>query len=375
MSPLVWDLGHIAAYEDLWLVHRHGGEPLLRPDLAGVYDAFETPRAVRGDIPLLDRAEALDYLADGARAHARGPRPRAAPSDGSHEMVLRHELQHTETMRQTMCLARPRTAPGRAARAPRAAPPAPASSASTIPGRRVRAWARRTSGFAYDNERPRHAVDAAGLPHRAAPPVTNATWLHFVEGGGYERREWWSDEGWAWKEEYDITAPAGLGRRPTVAAWRIDDAPCTRAVPRLLVRGRRLRPQRTGPASRPRRSGRRRRPGPRTPLQDVGHVWEWTVDRVRRLPRLRRPPVPRVLRGLLRRRLPRPARRLVGDRAARRDADLPQLGPPAAPADLRRRATREGRERDGADLDGTVEVRSYLGPATSARSPTTCSTA
>nr|MBA3327967.1 DinB family protein [Solirubrobacterales bacterium] len=26
MSPLDWDLGHIAAYEDLWLVHRHGGE-------------------------------------------------------------------------------------------------------------------------------------------------------------------------------------------------------------------------------------------------------------------------------------------------------------------------------------------------------------
>ena len=25
MSPLVWDLAHIAAYEDLWLVHRLGG--------------------------------------------------------------------------------------------------------------------------------------------------------------------------------------------------------------------------------------------------------------------------------------------------------------------------------------------------------------
>lgn len=33
MSPLVWDLGHIAAYEELWLVHRHGQRPLLRSDL------------------------------------------------------------------------------------------------------------------------------------------------------------------------------------------------------------------------------------------------------------------------------------------------------------------------------------------------------
>ena len=53
MSPLAWDLGHIAAYEDLWLAHRHAGLELLRPDLAGVYDAFETPRAVRGDIEAL----------------------------------------------------------------------------------------------------------------------------------------------------------------------------------------------------------------------------------------------------------------------------------------------------------------------------------
>src|SRR5947209_20581679 len=53
MSPLVWDLAHIAAYEDLWLAHRHGGLELLRPELAQLYDAFETPRAVRGDIEML----------------------------------------------------------------------------------------------------------------------------------------------------------------------------------------------------------------------------------------------------------------------------------------------------------------------------------
>ncbi len=39
--------------------------------------------------------------------------------------------------------------------------------------------------------------------------VTNATYLTFVEGGGYERREWWSEEGWAWKEQHDISRPGG----------------------------------------------------------------------------------------------------------------------------------------------------------------------
>src|SRR4051812_41953968 len=63
MSPLVWDLADIAAYEDLWLAHRHGGLPLLHSELAAMYDAFETPRAVRGDLALLDRAQAEQYLA------------------------------------------------------------------------------------------------------------------------------------------------------------------------------------------------------------------------------------------------------------------------------------------------------------------------
>jgi iron(II)-dependent oxidoreductase len=52
MSPLVWDLGHIAAFEDLWVCREAGLEP-LRPEFAAVYDADETPRADRGDLPYL----------------------------------------------------------------------------------------------------------------------------------------------------------------------------------------------------------------------------------------------------------------------------------------------------------------------------------
>src|SRR5919201_1904647 len=101
MSPLAWDLAHIAAYEDLWLVHRFAGEPLLRPDLAARYDAFETPRAVRGEIELLDTAGAREYLA-AVRARVLETLDGRAPDPVLHEMVLRHELQHTETMLQAM---------------------------------------------------------------------------------------------------------------------------------------------------------------------------------------------------------------------------------------------------------------------------------
>ena len=104
MSPLDWDLGHIAAYEDLWIVHRHGGGELLRPDLADLYDAFETPRAVRGEIPFLRGQAVFDYVA-AVRERALEVLHHVGPGNGTlFELVARHEAQHNETMRQTLFL-------------------------------------------------------------------------------------------------------------------------------------------------------------------------------------------------------------------------------------------------------------------------------
>ncbi len=220
MSPLVWDLGHIAAFEDLWLVHRYGERPLLRDDLADVYDAFETPRANRGDLPFLRPGQARDYLEE-VRARTVEVIEERGIGDGLvHEMVLRHEHQHDETMLQTLQLARladyepPERRPSSLA-------PGPALTGLEfvlVPGGECLIGAA-DGDFAYDNECPRHRTDVRDyLIGRS--PITNATYLTFVEGGGYERREWWSDEGWAWKEQYDITRPGGwtadLG-----AEWRL----------------------------------------------------------------------------------------------------------------------------------------------------------
>jgi iron(II)-dependent oxidoreductase len=203
MSPLVWDLAHIAAYEDLWIGHRLGGLELLRPELAAMYDAFETPRAVRGDLPLLDRQGACEYL-EAVRERSR------EVIDGDHELVelvLRHEQQHDETMLQAIELAGLDTAPGM----PRCALPDATGltglEAVTVPGGRCTIGAA-AGRFAYDNEQPRHETDVREF-RIGRVPITNATYLTFVEGGGYERREWWTAEAWAWKQEYDITHPGG----------------------------------------------------------------------------------------------------------------------------------------------------------------------
>src|SRR4051794_15968328 len=195
MSPLSWDLGHVAAYEDLWLNHRLAGRALLREDLAALYDAFETPRKVRGDLQFLRGEELREYMATVRERALEAPLAHGE----LHELVIRHELQHTETMLQAMTLAGilPPSFGG-----PRIVD-ASGLEMVEVPEGPFELGAS-AEGFAYDNERPRHRTETARFTI-GRTPVTNATWLTFAEGGGYERREWWSDEGWAWKEQYDIT--------------------------------------------------------------------------------------------------------------------------------------------------------------------------
>jgi iron(II)-dependent oxidoreductase len=207
MSPLVWDLGHIAAFEDLWIVHRYGGRPLLREDLAETYDAFETPRAERGDADHLGPAAARDYMAE-VRGRADEVLAERGPGDGTIlELIVRHEHQHNETMLQTMQLARLRGFE------PTPAPIAAAAAAPTglelidVPAGPSTIGAP-AEGFAYDNERPRHRVELPGF-RIARFPVTNGDWRSWIEAGGYTRREWWSAEGWAWREQEQADRPEG----------------------------------------------------------------------------------------------------------------------------------------------------------------------
>ncbi len=267
MSPLVWDLAHIAAYEDLWLVHRHTGQPLLREDLAALYDAFETPRAVRGQIELLDAPQSLDYMRQ-TRERTVAAIARHGAGDGFlQEMVNRHELQHTETMCQTMALA---------GLLPGDVPP-------RTPERQPRAhsgggWIEIDAGpfemgapdgvFAFDNERPGHTVDLPAF-RIAAEPVGNGQLRAFEADGGYRRRALWSQEGWEWlraqEQPRHPRAGEGADRTPAchlsfyeaeaLAAWlgaRLpSEAEWERAAP--LLEGR-------------------------------GHVWEWTGSELRGYP-------------------------------------------------------------------------------------------
>lgn len=90
MSPIVWDLGHIATFEDLWLAHSAFGKSMLRERLGDVYDPNAAPRSERGGLPYLRSEDAFRYmdevrtrvldLLDAADLDPTAPRCCATPS-------------------------------------------------------------------------------------------------------------------------------------------------------------------------------------------------------------------------------------------------------------------------------------------------------
>src|SRR5205823_2663933 len=62
------------------------------------------------------------------------------------------------------------------------------------------------SGFAFDNETPRHSEYLERF-EQASRPASNAEFLAFLEDGGYDRPEFWLSDGWATRKARGWSAP------------------------------------------------------------------------------------------------------------------------------------------------------------------------
>ena len=169
------------------------------------------------------------------------------------------------------------------------------------------------SGFAFDNERPRHRewLETHALANRL---VTNGEYREFIRAGGYTTPDLWLADGWTTRPNERLESAALLvaGSRARVHARRLAVARRPRArLSRQLLRSCRVRrvggraaadgsrvgerradgiagrrqPARHGLAT-PRRS-RAGRTHPPPILQLWGDVWEWCASAYRPYPRFR----------------------------------------------------------------------------------------
>src|SRR6476620_11088710 len=61
MSPIIWDVGHIAHFEELWLTQNLDG-PIEFSEMPGMYNPFEHPRATRASLSLPTLQKMIERL-------------------------------------------------------------------------------------------------------------------------------------------------------------------------------------------------------------------------------------------------------------------------------------------------------------------------
>jgi len=222
LNPPLWELGHVGWFQEYWVSRnpeRQAGAradpgaprlPGVRRDADALYDSSRVPHRDRWSLRLPSVAESLDDLARQLDA-TLAALARAEGDDASlyfFRLVLFHEDMHHEAaiyMAQALglpldgALAGPAPAPREGARRQLA-----------IAGG-TRQFGMAGDGFAFDNELPAFAAVLEPFAIDATV-VTWADFLPFVEAGGYEARQLWSDEGWRWRCDTATRGPRYLVR-------------------------------------------------------------------------------------------------------------------------------------------------------------------
>jgi iron(II)-dependent oxidoreductase len=199
-------------------------------ELGRFYDAIENPRKTRNELPILRGDDLRSYM-DEVRGRtlevldAVDLRDTGDPllEDGFiYEMLIAHEHQHNETMLQLLQMVdgyEPVRVDGTVAGEPVVDGP----EMVTVAAGSYEVGAP-SEGFAYDNERPRHAVELHAFEIDRAP-VTNGAFAEFVADTGAEPPMYWERDGDAW-----VTTTFGRRRpldpkRPVVhVSWHQADA-------------------------------------------------------------------------------------------------------------------------------------------------------
>ena len=203
VNPLLWEIGHVGWFHEFFALRRLDGGSSRLPDADALYNSSTVPHDARWELKLPSLQGTLGYMARVQEAMIqRLDRDVATEEETSlYLMTIYHEDMHDEAFtysRQTLGYPAPVFAVAQdGASETAAAGPLPGD--VTVPGGILQLGSSLETSFLFDNEKWAHAVEIA--PFRIArAPVTNAEFLMFVTEGGYRRREFWSDEGWRWRE-------------------------------------------------------------------------------------------------------------------------------------------------------------------------------
>jgi iron(II)-dependent oxidoreductase len=208
LNPLLWEIGHVAWFQEKWLLRHANGRPPLLAAADKLYDSAAVIHDSRWQLPLPTREQTLRYMAK-VEEQSLEILNRHPGVDEVYFALLAifHEDMHTEAFtytRQTLGYSPPRIAWG--ALDVLADEVAPINGDAIVPGGVFELGAVPTEPFVFDNEKWAHPVqvDTFRIGRTA---VTQAEFAGFVDDQGYNRRELWSEAGWIWRERTAAPMP------------------------------------------------------------------------------------------------------------------------------------------------------------------------
>ena len=229
-SPAKWHLAHTTWFFETFVLRDHvPGYRTFDERFAFLFNSYyeaegdRHPRPKRGMLSRPSLDEVRDWRAHVDRAMERALASLAQPALDLVELGINHEQQHQELL-LTDFLATFAENPLEPAYASLDAPACFATEPLTFHSGRtgIVEIGAPAGGFAFDCERPRHAVLLH--PHSiASRRVTNGEWADFIADGGYSTPTIWLSEGWDWLRRESITAPLywrGDGTEFTLAGRR-----------------------------------------------------------------------------------------------------------------------------------------------------------
>ncbi len=206
VNPLLWEIGHIAWFQERWNRRHLRGLPSLLEQADVLYDSMAVPHDTRWDLRLIGREKILAYMQDSledTEEHLRGDL--TDEQIYFHLLALFHEDMHGEAFAYTrQTLGYP--APGAEVFGPLEEPPSTGAEEPSptgdveIAGDLFELGAHRDLPFVFDNEKWAHPVEIAPFA-MARTVVSQGQFLEFVEDGGYERPELWVGDGRRWLKE------------------------------------------------------------------------------------------------------------------------------------------------------------------------------
>jgi ergothioneine biosynthesis protein EgtB len=199
-SPAKWHLAHTTWFFEAFVLGGAPFDPAFEFLFNSYYEAVgpRVPRPRRGMLtrPGLDRIHAYRAAIDRRIADALAGDMLDDDACARLELGLHHEQQHQElilTDVKYLLGTQPLAPAYRALARGEHAVPAPLTWCSETGG--IIEIGAPTTGFAFDNERPRHRVFLSSY-RLASRPIANAEVLAFIADGGYRDHRLWLSDGW-----------------------------------------------------------------------------------------------------------------------------------------------------------------------------------